>query len=148
MNDTISKIKQLAENSQIAAARSKATALEKTQRRHDAAQPLLKAFADVQNAPVRIEVLKRIWPYDFQHRPDRASALVIGYLGDPRRPHGMSFHTPGGQASYEVELTWDDRIVYVSTRETGGSQPQSKKFSEPDSWLAGFYHTMAPMLEI
>jgi hypothetical protein len=148
MNNTISRIKQVAENSQAAAARSQAKALEKAQRRHEAAKPLFKAFAEVQHAYVKIEVLKRIWPYDFQHRPDRASALVIGYLGDPRYPHGLSLHTPGGQASYEVELTWDDRIVYVSSKETGGSQPLSKKFSEPDSWLAGFYHTMAPLLEI
>lgn len=148
MNDTISRIKQIADNSQISAARSKATAQEKVQRRHEAAKPLLKAFSDVQHSLVRIEVLKSIWPFDFQHRPDRASALVIGYLGDPRHPSGISFHTPSGQASYEVELTWDDRIVYVSSKETGGSQPQSKKFSEPDPWLAGFYHTMAPMLEI
>ncbi len=36
----------------------------------------------------------------------------------------------------------------VTPPPTGGPQPQSKKFSEPDSWLPGFYHTMAPMLEI
>jgi hypothetical protein len=148
MNDTLSRIKAEAQRRQAAAATGKASSQELAQRRQEAAAPLFKAFADVEDSFVRIDVLKDIWPDDYQRRPDRARGLVMGVLGGDRYPCGLTLHIPGGQASYAVELTWDGKVVYVSSRQTKTAQPQSWKFETPDPWLEGFYLTMATLLEL
>lgn len=147
MNDTLNRIKAEAERRRISDAMGRSSALELAQRRNEAALPLLKAFADVQDTFVRIDVLKRIWPDDYQRRPDRARGLIIGVLGG-RYPCGPSLHIPGGQASYEVEATWDGKIIYVSSREANASRPQCWKFDTPAPWLDDFYLTMGMLLEI
>jgi hypothetical protein len=148
MNDTLSRIKAEAARRQAATATGKSSAQELAQRRHEAAAPLFKAFADVENSFVRIDALKEIWPDDYLRRPDRARGLIAGVLGGDRHPCGLALHIPGGQASYVVELTWDGQIVYVSSRQTKTAQPQSWKFEKPEPWLEGFYLTMATLLEL
>ncbi|WP_295385403.1 hypothetical protein [uncultured Thiodictyon sp.] len=148
MNDTLSRIKAEAQRRQAAAARGKDSAQELAQRRQAAAAPLFKAFADVEGSFVRIDVLKEIWPDDYLRRPDRARGLVAGVLGGERYPCGLTLHIPGGQASYAVELTWDGKILYVSSRQTRTAQPQSWQFDRPEPWLDAFYHTMATLLEL
>lgn len=148
MNDTLSRIKAEAQRRQAAAATGKNSSQEAAQRRHEAAAPLFKAFADVENSFVRIDVLKEIWPDDYLRRPDKARGLVMGLLGGERYPCGLTLYVPGGQVSYVVELTWDGKIVYVSSRQTKTAQPQSWKFETPEPWLESFYHTMATLLEL
>jgi hypothetical protein len=150
MNDTLSRIKAQAERRRDsqAQAQGKASSMELAQRRSEAAKPLLAAFADVANAFVRIDVLKRIWPSDYQRRPDRARGLVIGLLGGEAHPYGLSLHIPGGQASFQVELTWDGKIMYVTSREVLSAQPHSAKFETPEPWLNEFYQMMATLLEL
>jgi hypothetical protein len=148
MNDTLSRIKAEAERRRVSDAMGKSSTLEQAQRRHEAALPLFKAFADVQDSFVRIDVLKRIWPSDYDRRPDRARGLVIGVLGGERQPYGLSLYIPGGQASYQVEATWDGKILYVSSREVSSARPQSWKFEAQQPWLDDFYLTMSSLLEL
>jgi hypothetical protein len=148
MTDTLSKIKAQAERQRESRTAGKAASEESAQRRSAAAQPLLKAFADVQNAFVRIDVLKRIWPNDYQRRPDRARGLLAGLLGGERYPYGLMLHIPGGQATFEVELTWDGKIMYVSSRETLSTRPRLVRVERPEPWLEEFYQTMSTLLEI
>ena len=148
MNDTLSRIKAEAQRRQAAAASGKDSAQALAQRRQAAAEPLFKAFSDIEGSFVRIDVLKEIWPDDYQSRPDRARGLVAGVLGGGRYPCGLTLHIPGGQASYAVELTWDGKIVYVSSRQTKTAQPQSWTFERTEPWLDAFYQTMATLLEL
>lgn len=148
MNDTLSRIKAEAERTRVGCESSRDLSLETAQRLHEAARPLLDAFTDVRNHFVKVEVLKRIWPSDFDRRPDRAQGLVIAMLGGAAHPSGLMLQVPGGIRAFEVQETWDGRLVYVSSRETGGMRPQSWRFETPEPWLAGFYQTMAMLLEI
>ena len=148
MNDTLNRIKAEAERRRESIASGKSSSEEQKQRLSEAAAPLLKAFADVQNAFVRIEVLKRIWPEDYQRRPDQASGLLVGYHGGERFPCGLSLHIPGGSASFEVEETWDGKVFYHSSRDTMGSRPRFWKYESPGPWLDDFYQLLATMLEV
>lgn len=148
MNDTLSKIKAKAEGARASVAEEKDSSLVMAQSRHEAALPLLKAFADIQDNFVKIEVLKRIWPTDYDRRPDRARGLVIAVLGGETYPCGLMFHSPGGVRSFEVRETWDGRLTYISSRETAGARPLFWQFDTPEPWLDGFYQTMATMLEL
>lgn len=148
MNDTLSRIKAEAERRRESNASGKSSAEEQKQRLSEAAAPLLKAFADVQNTFVRIEVLKRIWPEDYQRRPDQASGLLVGYHGGERFPCGLSLHIPGGSASFEVEETWNGKVFYHSSRDTMGSRPRFWKYESPGPWLDDFYQLLATLLEV
>jgi hypothetical protein len=148
MNDTLSRIKAEAELRRESNTSGKLSAVEQKQRLSEAAAPLVKAFADVQNTFVRIEVLKRIWPEDYQRRPDQASGLLIGFHGGERYPVGLSLHIPGGSASFEVEETWDGKIIYRSSRETLGSRPRFWNYESPGPWLDDFFQLMASLLEV
>jgi hypothetical protein len=148
MNDTVSRIKAEAERRREANASGKSSSEEQKQRLSEAAEPLVKAFADVQNTFVRIDVLKRIWPEDYLRRPDQASGLLVGFHGGEHCPSGLSLHIPGGRASFEVEETWDGKLTYTSTRETMGSRPRSWKYDSAGPWLDDFFQLMATLLEI
>ncbi|WP_147431155.1 hypothetical protein [Thiocapsa rosea] len=148
MNDTLSKIKAQAERARSSQEEGKETSLEKAQRRHAAALPLLQAFADVQDNFVKIDVLKRIWPGDYDRRPDRVHGLVAAVLGGEAHPCGLMLHVPGGLCSFEVRETWDGKIIYTSSRETTGARHLLWQFDQPEPWLDGFYRTMAGLLEV
>ncbi len=148
MNETLSKIKAKAEGARASVAEEKDASLEMAQRRHQAALPLLRAFADIQDNFVKIEALKRIWPADYDRRPDRARGLVIAIHGGETYPCGLMFHAPGGVRSFEVRETWDGRLTYVSSREAAGARALFWQFNTPEPWLDGFYQTMAIMLEL
>lgn len=148
MNDTLQKIKAEAERSQASADTGKASSIELAQRRCMAAKPLLDAFAEVQDAFVRIDVLKTIWPQDYHQRPDRARSLISGIHGGERFPCGISLYIPGGQTTFRVETTWDGKLLYVLSRDLHSTQPRSWTFDTPDPWLQGFYQTMAALLEV
>lgn len=148
MNDTVSRIKAEAERRRESNASVKSSSEEQKQRLSEAAKPLLKAFADVQNTFVRIDVLKRIWPEDYLRRPDQASGLLVGFHGGEHHPCGLSLHIPGGHASFVVEETWDGKVSYTSTREILGSRPRSWKYDAAGPWLDDFFQLMATLLEI
>ena len=148
VNDTLRKIRAEAERSQACADSGKASSLELAQRRSLAAKPLLDAFAEVQEAFVRIDVLKDIWPQDYHQRPDRARGLVSGVHGGEGFPCGISLYIPGGQTTFRVETTWDGKLLYVFSRDIHSTQPRSWTFEKPEPWLQGFYQTMATLLEI
>lgn len=148
MNDTLSKIKAMAERSQTSRDQTRDTSLDQAQRCHEAALPLLEAFADVQEHFVKIEVLKQIWPRDYDRRPDRVHGLVAAKLGGEALPCGLMLHIPGGLCSFEVHETWDRKLVYTSSRETHGARPLIRQFDHPEPWLEGFYRTLAGLLDV
>ncbi|MBK1644721.1 hypothetical protein CKO25_08685 [Thiocapsa imhoffii] len=138
MNDTLRKIKERASRTQSSVALEQDASLASVRRRHQAAWPLLQAFAEIQDHFVKIDVLKRIWPTDYDRRPDRAHGLVIAYLGGDEAPFGLMLRIPAGTRVFEVQETWDGRLLYVSARETDGARPLSWQYDTPEPWLDGF----------
>jgi len=148
MNDTLSRIRARAEQAQSVQDEQKQSTVDAASRRHEAAKPLLDAFADVQHHYVKIDVLKTIWPDDYQQRDDRARGLVTGVLGGERLPYGLRLRAPGGFRTWEVQVDWTGAYAYVASRETEGGRPHVNHFDRPEPWLDTFYQAMALMLEL
>ena len=148
MKDTLDKIKAHAERVKSFRDGLKEGDHQAAARRHEAARPLLQAFADVQDQFVRVEILKGIWPQDYQRRNDRARGLVAGLIGPEAYPHGLRLFIPGGFRTFDVQEGWDGTLTYVSARETYGMRPHLAHFSEAEPWMDVFYETMATLLEV
>ena len=146
MNDTLSRIKAQAEQARNDRNQQKQSVVDAAQQRHEAALPLLKAFADVQNHYVKIAVLKTLWPDDYHRRDDRARGLVAGLLGGERQPYGLRLRAPGGYRTWEVQTGWAGDFLYVVSRETEGARPLLTQFDQPEPWLDTFYQAMATLL--
>jgi len=148
MNDTLSKIRaktERASDSQIAERQERQLAAIKRAR---AAVPLIAAFNDIKNELVRVELLKQVWPDDFDRRNDRLVGLVAEIIGGETHPYGLKFHIPGGYRSFIVELGPDDTPVYASIREGQSGRPQYVTFRDEAQWMEFFYKTMAYILEV
>jgi hypothetical protein len=148
MNDTLSKIRQKAGQtgeSQILQQESKDS---EAARRAKAAEPLLTAFRDIQNEFVKIDLLKQIWPNDFDRRNDRLLGLLSETLGDPRYPHGIKLLVPGGFRSFSVDFAADGNLLYTSAREPHSGRAQYVNFQNEEQWMEFFYKTMAYILEV
>lgn len=148
MNDTLSKIRQKAEKSgesQVLRDESKDS---EAARRAKAAEPLLTAFREVQNEFVKIDLLKQIWPNDFDRRNDRLIGLLAEVLGGPRFPHGIKLQVPGGFRSFSVDPAGDGNLCYTSAREPHSGKAQYVNFQTEEQWMEFFYRTMAYILEV
>jgi hypothetical protein len=148
MNDTLKRIKARVDK----AAETRGTEAEKqasnAQQRAAAAVPLFKAFKDVRNQLVKVSVLQRIWPEDFQDKDDHATVLLSDVLGDKRAPYGLRLHIPGGFRRFEVEVLADGNLNYVAVRESLSGRPHIANFNSPEPWLESFYITMGSLLEL
>jgi hypothetical protein len=148
MNETLSRIRAIAHaeaSSRDARRRSSSASLK---RRHEAARPLLQAFSDIQNEYVKVDVLRRIWPEDFERRDDRLAGLVTALLGTERYPCGIRIRLPGGYRSFEVEESWDGELRYINARETEGARPSIVQFGDVEAWMESFYQSMAVLLDV
>lgn len=148
MKDTLDKIKAHAERARSFKDDLKDGDLQSAIRRHEAARLLLQAFSDVQDQFVRVDILKAIWPEDYQRRNDRARGLLAGVLGGERYPHGLRLYIPGGYRTFDVQESWDGTLSYIVARETYGMRPHIAHFSESAPWLDAFYETMAALIDV
>jgi hypothetical protein len=148
MSNTLSKIrakKDHANDSQVIQNQSEqVSALKRSQ----AAIPLLNAFNDIKGEFVRIELLKQIWPKDFDRRNDRLVGLVMEVLGGETYPYGLKFYIPGGYRSFAVELGQDESLIYTTTREADSGKPQYVTFRDQEQWMDFFYKTMAYIIDV
>jgi hypothetical protein len=148
MNDTLNRIKAQAERARSRTDEQKQSTVDAAQQRHEAALPLLRAFADVKDHFVKIDVLKAIWPDQYHQRDDRARGLVVALLGGERQPHGLRLRVPRGFQTWEVTVTWTGDFAYVVSRESEGGRPVTTQFDRPEPWLDTFYQAMASLLEL
>ncbi|MBB1074680.1 hypothetical protein HUU62_09690 [Rhodoferax sp. 4810] len=148
MNDTLSKIRAKAEHASDSQVTQQQTQQVAAAIRARAAAPLFAAFNDIKNEFVRVDLLKQIWPTDFDRRNDRVIGLVIEIIGGDAHPCGLKLQIPGGHRSFAVELAADGSIAYTSTREAQGGRPQYITFQNETQWMEFFYKTMAYILEV
>ncbi len=148
MNETLKRIRAEANqaiDSRLSEAEERKFA---ARRRSEAAAPLFRAFKDVRNQFVRIDVMRQIWPNDYHQRDDRASGLVAELIGGEEYPCGLRLFIPGGFRRFQVDLAPDDSISFVASRESAGARPHYMTFTQEEPWLDVFYKTMAHLLEI
>jgi hypothetical protein len=149
MKDTLSKIRQKSGNRTLAQEQEKDEKKRLAEERHAAAKPLIQAFAEIKDQPLRIDAMKRIWPDDFDRRDDRAIELVEAYLGGEKHPYGLRLRLPGGHRTFAVEQrAFSDQLSYVAVRESLSGAPHTRYFSSSEPWLDLFYEVMATVLEV
>lgn len=148
MNDTLSKIRQKAGQSGESQMQQQEAKDSNAAARAKAAEPLLTAFREIQNEFVKVELLKQIWPNDFDRRNDRLAGLVAEVLGGPRFPHGIKLMVPGGFRSFSVDYSSDGSLQYTSAREPHSGRAQYVHFQNEEQWMEFFYKTMAYILEV
>jgi len=148
MNDTLQRIKQQANKALDSKLSQRDEKRAQAQRCAEAAKPLFQAYQDVREQPVKIGVLKQIWPTDYHQRDDRASVLVAEIVGGEEFPRGIRLLLPGGHRTFEATLQSDGSMLYAIATDTSGTRPQYATFTEPGSWLDIFYKTMAHLLEL
>jgi hypothetical protein len=148
MKDTLSKIRAKSGDRSQAQAQQQDEQQRLLNELHEAAKPLLKAFDEIKEQPLRIDVMKRIWPDDFDRRDDRAKALLTGYLGAPDRPHGLRLRVPGGLRTFTIERSFSGQLSYVAVRESFSGEPHARQFSSAEPWLEVFYDVLATVLEL
>lgn len=148
MKDTLSKIRMKSGDRTLAQEQKKDQGVRLAAELHQAAKPLLQAFEEIKEQPLRIDAMKRIWPDDFDRRDDRAISLVETYLGGEKQPHGLRLRMPGGHRSFTVERTFANQLDYIAVRESLSGAPHSRHFSSTEPWLDLFYDVMATVLEL
>lgn len=149
MKDTLSKIRQKSGNRTLAQEQEKDEKKRLAEERHAAAKPLIQAFAEIKDQPLRIDAMKRIWPDDFDRHDDRAIELVEAYLGGEKHPYGLRLRLPGGLRTFAVEQrAFSDQLSYVAVRESLSGAPHTRYFSSSEPWLELFYEVMATVLEV
>ncbi|QGU32404.1 hypothetical protein [Thermochromatium tepidum] len=148
MNQTIQKLRQIAQDSTLSAE-------DKVIERHEIqascaelAAPLVQAFRDVAGEFVRVSVLSRIWPGDYDRRDDRVSGLLIQWIGPESAPHGLKLAVPNGSLTFEVTLKRDGSPVFTCVRDTLGQRPAIMDFANRDDWLEFFYKSIADLVEL
>jgi len=148
MKDTLSKIRAKSGNRTQTQEQRKDEQERLAVERHEAAKPLLKAFDEIKDQPLRVDAMKRIWPDDFDRRDDRALSLVEGYLGGKELPHGLRLKMPGGHRTFAVEHGFSNQLSYIAVRESLSGAPHTRHFSSTEPWLDLFYDVMATVLEL
>ncbi len=117
-------------------------------KRAQAALPLLAAFEEIKDQPVKVELLKQIWTTDFDRRNDRLLGLVQQFLGTAPHYYGIKFHIPNGSRVFSIEVGAEETLLYTSTRDGHSGRPQYVTFRDADQWMEFFYKTMAYILEV
>ena len=114
----------------------------------DLAAPLIQAFRDVEQEFVQIEMLKQIWPLDYERRNDRVAGLLVSLLGPPDYPSGLRILIPHGQVSFDIDLKEDGSTLFRCTRETDGQRPRIMEFVTREPWMEYFYRLIADVIQM
>lgn len=115
-----------------------------------AAAPLVEAFRDLEDQYVRIEMLREIFPRDYDRRDDRVRGLLVEYLGDAGAGllNGVAFHVPNGEIRFRVSHTRERGLTYLATRNLGTLRASSREFVVREDWIDHFFRIMADLVEV
>lgn len=143
MNQTLERLRQIAQgqsadDSDIRRRQAKCAEL---------AAPLIQAFRDLENQFVKIDVLKRLWPEDYEQRNDRFGGLLINWIGPASNPHGLRLAIPHGTISFEVALRQDESPVFLCVRDIHSQRPAIMEFNNREEWLDYFFKSVAEWIE-
>ncbi|MTW19789.1 hypothetical protein [Allochromatium palmeri] len=148
MNQTLQKLRQIAQNSTMSDADNFIRQRELHASCSELAAPLVRAFRDVEGEFVRISILSRIWPDDYACRDDRVAGLLMAWIGPESAPHGLKLAVPNGLLTFEVTLKRDGSAVFTCVRDTLGQRPAIMDFANRDDWLEFFYKSIADLVEL
>ncbi|SDY08192.1 hypothetical protein SAMN05421644_12815 [Allochromatium warmingii] len=148
MNPTLQKLRQIAQNSTLSAEDMVTRKRELHASCAELAAPLVQAFRDVQGEFVRIAMLRRIWPDDYDQRDDHVAGLLLDWIGPESAPQGLKLAMPGGSLTFEVALKRDGSAVFTCVRDTLGQRPAMMDFANRDDWLEFFYKSIAELVEL
>lgn len=148
MNQTLQKLRELAQESVLSAEDSVVQKRELFASCAELAAPLIQAFKDVENEFVRISVMRQIWPYDFDRRDDRVAGLLVNTIGPRDAPIGLKIAVPHGFLQFEVIMKPGSPPVYSCVRDTHGQRPLAMDFPTKDAWLEFFYKSIADLIEL
>ncbi|NEV62912.1 hypothetical protein [Thiorhodococcus minor] len=148
MNQTLQKLRELAQESVLSAEDSIVQKREIFASCAELAAPLIQAFRDVENEFVRITVMRQIWPYDFDRRDDRVAGLLVNMIGPKEAPIGLKIAVPHGFLQFEVIMKPGSPPVYSCVRDTHGQRPLAMDFPSSEAWLEFFYKSIADLIEL
>lgn len=148
MNQTLQKLRELAQESVLSAEDNLIKRHEVAASCADLAAPLIRAFKDVEHEFVRISVLRQIWPYDYDRRDDRVAGLLLAMIGPEQAPYGLKLAVPHGSLQFEVTLKRDGSPVFSCVRDTHGQRPSAMDFANGQDWLEFFYKSIADLVEL
>ncbi len=148
MNETLQKLRELAQESVLTTQDSVLKDQQALLTRARMAAPLIRAFKDVEKEFVRISILQQIWPQDYDRRDDRVSGLLVAFLGPERSPHGIKLAVPHGFLQFEVDIKPDGAPVFTCVRDTHGQRPTLMDFPDGARWLDFFYKSVADLVEL
>ncbi len=147
MNQTLQRLRQIAQGTGL----DEEDSAKREQRQAKCAQlaqPLIQSFHDLGNEFVKVEVLKRLWPDDYEQRNDRLAGLLIAWIGPPTRPHGLRLAIPYGSLTFEVALRQDGSPVFLCVRDILSQRPAIMEFNDRKEWLEFFLKAIADLVEI
>jgi hypothetical protein len=148
MNPTLQKLRQIAQDTNLSAEGNFIRGRELHATCSELAAPLVRAFRDVEGEFVRISVLSRVWPDDYDRRDDRVAGLLITWIGPESAPQGLKLAVPNGSLTFEVTLKRDGSAVFTCVRDTLGQRPAIMDFANRDDWLEFFYKSIADLVEL
>lgn len=148
MNQTLQKLRQIAQDSTLSAEDNFIKKRQLHASCSELAAPLIRAFRDVEGEFVRISMLSRIWPHDYDRRDDRVAALLIAWVGPESAPHGLKLAVPNGSLTFEVSLKRDGSAVFTCVRDSLGQRPSIMDFANQEDWLEFFYKSIADLVEL
>ncbi|MBK1720982.1 hypothetical protein [Thiocystis violacea] len=148
MNQTLQKLRELAQESVLSAEDSLVRKQEVFASCAELAAPLIHAFNDVEKEFVRISVMRQIWPYDYDRRDDRVSGLLVNLVGPSEAPIGLKLAVPHGFVQFEVSLRPGSPPVFTCVRDTHGQRPLAMDFPNAEAWLEFFYKSIADLIEL
>lgn len=148
MNQTLQKLRELAQESVLTAQGNELKDKEERASCAQLAEPLIRAFKDVENEFVRISIMRQIWPRDYDKRDDRVAALLVATLGPEHAPYGLKLVVPHGFLRFDVSLSTDGSPVFSCVRDTDGQRPMNMDFPDGERWLEYFYKCIADLVEL
>jgi predicted type IV restriction endonuclease len=148
MNQTLQKLREIAQESVLSTQDTELKGKHSVASRAQLAAPLIRAFRDVEKEYVRISVLRQIWPDDYDRRDDRVLGLLIMMFGPESAPYGLKMAMPRGFLSFEVTLKSDGSPVFSCIRDTDGQRPLAMDFPDGKGWLEYFYKVIADVIEL
>jgi len=148
MNRTLDNLQAIADQATAVKRQADEKRLAELKRLSKEAEPLLEAYADLQNQFVRITILKQIWGPEFDVRGDRLNDLLLGYIEERGERYGIRFRAPSGQIRFFVDARSDGKFVYRATSDVGDAHSKAREFVDRDEWLRYFLSIMAQMVEL
>jgi len=148
MTRTLDLVKAAAEKANRQARHAEKYREENLRRQAEAAKPLLAAFKDLEGELVKVEVLKQIWPKDYQQRSEKFGSLLAGYVVYRGECYGLEIMIPGGIMRFTSEFSAEGENRFWATKEVGGLRPMAMDFGDRDDWLEFFYKSVAHLIEL